>query len=338
MKAAVFKGAGKLLSLEEVPDPTPGPDELVLKVGRCGICGTDLHRTEGHPGETYPLGYVMGHEFAGDVVARGSAVKRIKIGDRVTALPFRGCGSCAACRAGDVFYCENGIRPMQGGFAEYVCVGARESIRLPAALSLADGALVEPLAVGHHAVELSGMEPGARVLVIGAGPIGLAAIYWARRHGAASILVLARSRRRESIAIAMGATRFMESGEAPTQETEAALGGAPDVVFEAVGLPGLIAQSINYARPRGTVVILGLCLAPDSFAPALAMRKEVRLLFSMAYGITSFRDSIDALEVGHVEPRAMITGTVSLDALPGAFESLRSPSHQCKLIVDPWED
>jgi len=336
MKAAVFKEAGTPLRIEEVPDPTPGPDEVVIKVGRCGICGTDLHRTEGHEGYTWPSGFVLGHEFAGEVVALGSKVEQIRLGDRVTALPYTGCGTCEPCLAGNPYFCSNGLRPMMGGFAEYTRVGWREAVKLPAALSLADGALVEPLAVGLRAVQLATLTPGARVLVIGAGPIGLATIFWAKRQGAGTIVATASSLRREGLALEMGATKLFAASEDPTEEIIRTLGGMPDVVFEAVGLPGMIAQAIAQVRPAGTVVVMGLCIGPDTIIPSLALRKGLRLLFSNAYNVSIFRQAVDTREAGHVEPRAMITDTVSLEGFPAAFEALRRRSTQCKVMLDPW--
>ncbi len=336
MRAAIFKGAGKPLAIEHVPDPMPGPDDLVIKVGRCGICGTDLHRTEGHEGQTFPIGAIMGHEFAGEVVSLGRDVQGFKLGDRVSAMPFSGCGTCNMCLAGDMLFCKAGARPMMGGYAEYMCIGAGETLRLPAMLSMEDGALVEPLAVGLQGVERAGLKKGDRVLVLGAGPIGLAAIFWAKQRGAKSILAVASTRRREKMARELGATDFLILGENPAAEIISSLGGEPDIVFEAVGLPGTIAQSIDLVRHRGTVMVLGLCLQPESFFPIRALRKEVQMIFSMAYSLPVFQSALDALAAGHLEPRAMITQTVNLTDFPAAFEALRGPSPQCKVMLDPW--
>ena len=194
MKAAAFKGAGVPLQIEHRPDPTPQPDEVVIQVARCGICGTDLAMTDG-AGPLFDLDSIPGHEFAGEIVAIGSAVSRLKIGDRVTAMPFVGCGVCEVCLAGRPNFCAQ-FRGMAGGFAEYVPANERVTIRLPSGLSTEDGALIEPLAVSLHGVALAQMTPGARVLIIGAGPIGLGAAYWARRHGAGRVAVTATSNRR----------------------------------------------------------------------------------------------------------------------------------------------
>ena len=237
MKAAVFKGPGKPLAIESLDDPVPGEGELVLRIGRCGICGTDLHMTDGHAA-SFPAESVLGHEFAGEVVAIGAGVERYKLGDTVAGLAVAGCGRCASCVAGDPMWCEKGLIPAMGGFGQYTRVNALAAIKLPATLSLEDGALVEPLAVGLHGVLLASFTPGARVLILGSGSIGLAAAFWARRCGATRVLVASRSARSEDHAMRMGASHFEQFGEEFPQRVSAALGGAPDVVLRMHRDPG----------------------------------------------------------------------------------------------------
>lgn len=337
MQAAVFKGVGLPLAIETRPDPVPEPDEVVLRVGRCGICGTDLAMTDGS-GQTYELNSVIGHEFAGEVVATGTKVTRLKVGDRITALPYAGCGQCATCLAGRPNFCVQ-FRGVAGGFGQYLATPERVAVKLPSTLTLADGALIEPLAVSLHGVALAQMTPGARVLVIGAGPIGLGAVHWARRLGAGPIAVTARTRRAESLAMQMGANVFVmpESAQDWVPAASAALGGLPDVVIEAVGKKDLIAQAVSCVRPSGTVLVLGFCSVPDSFIPAIAVWKEVTMRFSMTYSVAEFEHVARVLDSGDVESRAMVTDTVPLAALPASFESLRQRAHQCKVMVSPWE-
>jgi threonine dehydrogenase-like Zn-dependent dehydrogenase len=335
MKAAVFKGPGKPLVIESLDDPVPGEGELVLRVGRCGICGTDLHMTDGHAA-SFPAESVLGHEFAGEVVAIGAGVERYKLGDTVAGLAVAGCGRCASCIAGDPMWCEKGLIPAMGGFGQYTRVNALAAIKLPATVSLEDGALVEPLAVGLHGVTLAALGPGARVLVLGSGSIGLAAAFWARRFGATQVLVASRSARSQDHALRMGASCFEQFGEEFPRRVSAALGGAPDVVFECVGIPGMLGMSVEIVRPRGTVVLLGNCMLPDTLVPSLILFKQVRLQGSMVYSRREFEITAEALDAGAVEPRSMITDTVPLAALPAAFEALRRPTYQCKTLVEPW--
>ena len=335
MKAAVFKGPGKPLVIESLDDPVPGEGELVLRVGRCGICGTDLHMTDGHSA-SFPAGSVLGHEFAGEVVAIGAGVERYKLGDTVAGLAVAGCGRCANCIAGDPMWCEKGLIPAMGGFGQYTRVNALAAIKLPATLSLEDGALIEPLAVGLHGVTLAALGPGARVLILGSGSIGLAAAFWARRFGATDVLVASRSARSHDHAMSMGASCFEQFGEEFPQRVSTALGGAPDVVIECIGIPGMLSMAVEIVRPRGTVVLLGNCMLPDTLIPSLILFKQVRLQGSMVYSRREFEITAEALEAGAVEPRSMITDTVPLAALPAAFEALRRPTYQCKTLVEPW--
>jgi (R,R)-butanediol dehydrogenase/meso-butanediol dehydrogenase/diacetyl reductase len=336
MRAAVFKAVGQPLAIEQRPDPTPGEGEVVLKVGRCGICGTDLAMSDGS-GQTFELNSIIGHEFAGEIVAIGPGVESLKVGDKIAAMPFTGCGKCATCLAGRPNFCQH-FRGMPGAFAEYTTTAERVAVKLPSSLSIPDGALVEPLAVSLHGVALAGLRPGDKVLVIGAGPIGLGAVFWARELGAGAIAVTASSRQRESLAMQMGASSFVlpdKPDELP-QAAIAALGGMPDLVIEAVGKPDMIARAVNCVRPAGTVMVLGFCSRPDSFIPAIAVWKEVRLLFGMTYSLGEFEHVARVLDRGTVEPRAMVTDTIALDELPGTLESMRQRTHQCKVLVDPW--
>lgn len=338
MRAAVFQGAGQGLAVEERPVPVPDPRHVVVKVGSCGICGTDLHFTDGQGALQMPPGTVLGHEFAGEVVDVGPEVESLTVGDHITALAIASCGRCSVCRAGDPQWCcgEPKLFGAPGAYAQFASVAEPQAVKLPHDLSWSDGALVEPLAVGLHGAHLAHIPPGSNVLVIGAGPIALSAVYWARRMGAGRIVVQATSRRRERYALELGASDFIVSGENPAGEAVEALHGSPSLVFEAAGVPGTIEQAMQVVQPRGTVIVLGWCTVPDSFVPALYLMKQVRLQFSMTYTVGEFRHTIDTLDGGAVEPRVMASRTVSLDDLPEVFESLRGPSTECKVLIDPW--
>jgi (R,R)-butanediol dehydrogenase/meso-butanediol dehydrogenase/diacetyl reductase len=334
MKAAVFRKVGEPFSIEEVADPVPGAGEIVLKVGRCGICGSDLHITENKAYEREG-GIVLGHEFAGEVVALGRDTGAIALGDRVAAMPVTGCGRCSACLAGEPACCPQ-RRLEFGGFAEYVVARARETVALPEQLSMADGALIEPLAVALHGVKLAQLEPGARVLVAGAGPIGFGVAFWARRLGAGRIAVMARSRRSAELAQRIGADVFVAQSPDAAEAVRDALAGPPQVVFECGGAPGLIDDCLTHAAPRGTVVVLGIVSGPDRLTPRTGIQKELRLLFSAFFSLREFTTVAERLASGDVAPRAMITDTVGLIELPSAFEALRQRTAQCKVMLDPF--
>ncbi len=341
MKAAVFRGAGLPLQVESVDDPRPQPGELILKVERCGICGTDLHLTEGHKLSLSP-GTVPGHEFSGQIEALGKNTQGLKVGDRVAAMPMFGCGECDACRAGSPVFCARDVKMIglddrtSGGYAQYVRAQAQFCVKLPAGLSGQDGALVEPLAVALHGARLGEIKAGDRVLILGAGPIGLCAAFWAKRMGARDVTLVASSERRAGFAAKMGATRFLRTGDRLAKELRNDAGGLPDVVLECVGLPGLMNQGVKCVRPLGTVVVLGFCVVPDTLDPVIAIRKEAKILYSNCYSLADYESAVDVLDAGAVEPRQLITETVSLEELPQTFEGLRGPSPHCKVMVDPW--
>ncbi|HET8612085.1 MAG TPA: alcohol dehydrogenase catalytic domain-containing protein [Sphingomonas sp.] len=333
MRSAVFVGAGKPLVIEERAIPRPGPDQALIRVERCGVCGSDLHMTSGSPFDV-PHGTALGHEYAGEVVEIGPGEGRLKIGDRVTALPISGCGECPACLADTPLHCIS-MQSMQGGYGEYTLIDQRQAVRLPQSLSFDDGALIEPLASGLRGVRKLGGLEGKRVAVIGAGAIGTAAIFWARRFGAGRIAAIARGDRNRKLADTVGADAFLTLGDGLGERLEDALGGKADIVIEGAGAQGAIRQAIDVVRTGGAILSLGGCIVPDTILPVMAMIKEVDLRFSVAYGLRDFREAVGAFDAGHVSPRAMIGETIGLDALPGRFESMRHASHPAKVMVKP---
>ncbi|MEJ0027881.1 MAG: alcohol dehydrogenase catalytic domain-containing protein [Rhizomicrobium sp.] len=333
MKAAVFHALHQPLAVESVADPRPAADEVLIRVGRCGICGSDLHMTE-EPAFGIAAGTVLGHEFAGEILETGKEVEGLRKGDRVAVAPLRGCGHCASCLAGETAWC-NKFMLQGGGYAELAVAGAGQCRVLPSTTSLADGALVEPLAVALHGVALSGLTPGARVLVMGAGPIGLGVAFWARRLGAAKVAVCDLNDLQTDLAHTLGATSFVTVKDDAAARVKAALGAAPDIVFECVGRPGAIAQALDYLRPRGTIVMMGLCTALDSFVPFAAVSKEARILTSAFFTMGEYQAALDMLDGGQAPPHAMISDTVALADMPKAFEGLKKRTTQCKVMVEP---
>ena len=284
-----------------------------------------------------PAGPVIGHEYCGEVVAVGAGVDHLKVGQFVTAMPVNGCGHCFACVMGCPVACPQ-IQSMAGGFGEYARIAAAGAVILPPFLSKTDGALIEPLAVGLRGARLSEMRPGARVAVLGAGSVGLAVIYWARRLGAGRIVAVSRPARRAELAGKMGADGFEPLGDEEAIRISAVLGGMPEVVFECVGAPGMMQKVIELVEPDGTVVSLGFCPTPDPVLPLFATWKRVTMKFSFAYDLREFQRSADSLSAGHVEPRMMVSRTVGFDAFPDVFEALRAGGTETKVHLDPWAD
>lgn len=334
MRAAVFDKPGQPLDIREVPDPEPGEGEVVLRVERCGICGTDLHMTEAH-GATAPSGFIPGHESSAEVIAVGKGVERLKVGDHVVPHPMRGCGQCAACKSGSPYFCVLGPQFPCGGFAEFLVAQSANCILLPRTLSLADAAIVEPLAVGMLGIRINPFPVGAKVLVLGAGPVGIAAAFWARQAGAGRIAAVATSRTRESIARAVGVDGFFTEGDGLPGELTEFFGGMADVVIECAGVPGAIARAVELVRPQGSVTVLGICEHGDPWIPALAVYKEVKLQFAVGTNLSEFRHAVEVLDRGIVDPLAMITDVITMDQLPAMFEALKQRTTQCKVLVNP---
>jgi (R,R)-butanediol dehydrogenase/meso-butanediol dehydrogenase/diacetyl reductase len=332
MKALVMQGP-RALAVETVPDPVPGPGELVLRVAACGICGSDLHL---YRGGLLPAGAVMGHEFAGEVM---ESAHGFRAGELVCALPSLSCGECARCHAGLGAYCTRqraiGLGTAPGAFAEYVAVSARHAVRLPAGVDAELGALVEPLAVGLHAVAVARLRPGASVAVLGAGPIGLAILIWCRHFGARHAVVCEPSEERRRRAEAFGASAARAPG-GPFLEALARY--APDgaeVVFEAVGAPGLIQQALGTVGFRGRAVVAGVCASPDTILPLASVLKEASLHFVLAYARDDFQYTVDMLEQGRIRPLPLVSHRVGLAGAAAAFEALEHPTAHAKVLVRP---
>lgn len=335
MKAVVVT-APRTLAVENVPDPKPDANHVVLRVLACGICGSDLHA---HQMGILPRGAVMGHEFAGEVMESGHGWKA---GDRACALPAISCGRCDRCLTGLGVFCTHGMKGIglgqwPGAYAEYIAVSPHHMVRLPDGVDARRGALVEPLAVGLHAVNVARLRAGENVLVIGAGPIGLATLLWARHFGARTVIVSEKSPGRRAMAEQMGATAVVDPADGGAL-LSAASRLAPegiDVVFEAVGVPGLIQQAVNSVRFRGRVVVVGVCMQPDSIMPFAAITKEAALHFVLAYEKADFQFAVDMMDQGRLDATPMITDVIGLDGVAAAFEALAKPTTQSKVMVVP---
>jgi (R,R)-butanediol dehydrogenase/meso-butanediol dehydrogenase/diacetyl reductase len=328
MRAVVLRGPGEL-AVEDVADPTPGAGELVLRVTACGICGTDVHL---YQAGGLPAGSVPGHEFCGEVMETAHG---FTAGDPVCSLPALSCGSCRRCRNGLGAYCESqrtvGMGSAPGAFAEYVAVAAHETVRLPSGFGPEAGALVEPLAVALHAARVGKVRSGEHCVVLGAGPIGLGALLWARHFGAEQIIVSDPAPGRRALAERLGATATCTPADL-TAVTRERVPNGPDVVIEAVGAPELIQAAIETVGFRGRVIVAGVCLAPDTISPLAAITREATVQFVLAYEKDDFQYTIDALDRGRIDPFPMVTGRTDLAGVAGSFAALAHPSDECKIL------
>jgi (R,R)-butanediol dehydrogenase / meso-butanediol dehydrogenase / diacetyl reductase len=339
MRAAVFTSSSEPLAIREVEAPRPGAGEVLIQVARAGICGSDLHVKE--YGTRVDDGVVFGHEFSGIVSEVGEGVGDWKAGDRVVSLPIHPCGQCEACRQDKIGLCEKIVftgftLDHPGAFAERIVVPAHSLHRMPDGVGFDAAALVEPLSVSRRAVSKTPITPESVVLVIGTGPIGAGVVQFAKIAGARKVIVSEMSAERRKLALAMGADAAIDPGTGPLVDQIMELAGKqPDVIFECVGVPGVIQQAIEIAAYEATIMVVGVCFQEDHFQPSQAMKRELTIGFSNCYTHEDFAGVLDALATGRLDPSAMHTGTVDLDGLPAAFENLIATKSGCKTLVDP---
>ena len=310
----------------DLPDPTPEPGQLVIRVAACGICGSDI---KAQP--FAPAGMVLGHELGGEVVAVGPRADGWREGDNVAVLPVISCGSCQYCRAGLVSHCPEaryiGMGPA-GGFAEYAAVPARHCFALPVEVPAAYSALVEPFAVGLHGVHSAGIGPGDDVLIVGAGGVGLTTLVWALHKGAARVTVADPDPQRRNSAGSMGATDVI----AAVSQSDL---GAYDVVVECVGRPELVQACQPALRPRGRLVVSGACAEPTTIEPITALLKELTVRYSVAYTTDEFREVVAAFSDGRIDPTPTVGPAFRLDQVAEAFTAVREARVQGRVSVTP---
>ena len=340
MKAALFKKVDLPLSVETVEKPTPGKGELLLKVAACGICASDIHAAR--TADYLPANTIMGHEFIGEVVGMGEDVEDWATGQLVTALPDLSCGKCAMCKKGRYRECSDflplGFVPeAAGAYAEYVRVTAENSLPLGDKISMTDAAMIEPLAVGYDAVRRGRIKPTDRVLVIGAGPIGLTVVQWCRFVGAEHVVASDLVDSRLQVARQVGATAVINGGE--EQDVIAAYrretGTEPNVIIEVVGAPGMIKRCIDMASYGTRIVVVGVCMQPDTIVPVDAILKAIELSFCYGYSREDWAFIISMIEQGRIDPSPIVTSTVGFDEFSETFETLKKPGEQLKVLLVP---
>jgi 2-desacetyl-2-hydroxyethyl bacteriochlorophyllide A dehydrogenase len=321
MRAAILDAPGAL-HVGSAPDPAPGPRDVVVRVAACGVCGSDLHLADGEiPGTPYPL--IPGHEFAGEVVAVGSEVGGVAVGARVTVDPSLFCGQCAFCQRQRGNLCANWGAigaTVDGAFAEYVRAPAANVYELPDAMSYAEAALVEPLACAVQGMRRLDPEPGDKVLIVGAGTIGLVLLQLVLRCGAASVAAVDIRPERLRIAERLGAARVAAL-------VDEALDGEPlgfDCVIDATGVPAAVEAGLGAVRRGGKLLIFGVAPgdARIELSPFRVYRDEITVLGSMAV-LFGFRPALDLLAGGVLDTSAFLTHRFALDQFPIALDALR---------------
>ncbi|HET7405939.1 MAG TPA: zinc-binding dehydrogenase [Mycobacteriales bacterium] len=354
MRASAFR-SGRL-QVTEMPDPVPGSGQVLVRTIACGICGSDLHarehfaefasfsgRVSGRDMLQADRPLVFGHEFSAEVLDYGPDTERvIPVGTTVCSMPM----VLGAEGPEAIGYSHR----YPGGFAEHMVLQEMLLRPVPAGLDPLHAALTEPLAVGEHAVVRADVQPGSVCVVVGCGPVGLAVILALKSRGLGPVIAADFSPLRRRLAEQMGADVVLDPGQdspfdrwsqfgvpATGMERSMAtmLGATPPdaVVFEAVGVPGVLESIVEGAAAQARVVVVGVCMEPDTFQPAIAITKELDVRFVLGYSDEEFTRTLQRLGEGKVDADALITTTVGLDDVESAFDALKHPDEQAKVLV-----
>ncbi|MEO1440485.1 MAG: zinc-dependent alcohol dehydrogenase family protein, partial [Chloroflexota bacterium] len=326
MKAIVFP-APRQLSVETLADPTPAADEVVVKVARSGICGTDIHIYQNEYMSDFPL--TPGHEFSGEVVAMGSGVNmNIKIGDRVAVDPNLYCMHCDFCRNGMANHCLNwqGIGVTRaGGFAEYVTVPARACYHLPESMTDKQAAFIEPLSCVVYALQRFPVSPADNVLIIGAGPMGMLLVQSLRHGNAANITVVEKQPARLELTMTMGATHTVLADEHQSERLKEIAPYGFDVVIDATGIPKVIERAFQYLKPRGKFLQFGVAPMGTKIeiSPYEIFKNDWTIVGSFALCYT-FIPAIEWLANSVVDIEPLVSHTIPLSKFGEAFGQFRA--------------
>lgn len=318
MQAAVFHGP-RDIRLTDVVDPVPQTGEVLIKVQRAGICGSDLNRFHygSHP---WPPGFIMGHEFCGEIAVLGPGVTAWHVGQQVVVEPTLYCGACFYCQQGYHNRCVDFVRRgitgsgTNGGFAEYVCVPAYQPHVRPPELPVDVGALVEPTAVSVHGWRLAALEQPDSVVVVGLGNIGLLAVLVAKVRGAGQIIAIGKYAPRQELARTYGASLVLEPNDPRLQEriVEHTDGLGAALVLEAAGTPSSLRTAVEAARKGGKIVVLGVFHEEVALDYRMILLSEKQILGSLIYQRQDFADAIAILAAGRIDTRQHITAELPL--------------------------
>lgn len=337
------------LRVDEIETPTAGSGQVLTKVLSCGICGSDLHllkhgeearklskelEDDLPPDPLRPIVFdpandmVMGHEFCCEVVELVPDVTNLAVGDVVVSMP--------------VAFDATGLHALgfsnnyPGGYTEFMVVNEMLAMKIPDGLPHRMAALTEPLAVGIHAVAKSRIESGDAALIIGLGPVGLACIASLKMQGIGPIIGADFSPTRRALAEHLGCDEVVDpTVESPIDAWRRVDGKKPLVIFEAVGVPGMIEHVMRLAPKDARLLIVGACMQEDRIHPMLGIGKELSLQFVFGYDPLEFGSALDAIATEKVDLAPLLTGTVSIDGVPQAFTDLGDPDAHAKILVEP---
>jgi threonine dehydrogenase-like Zn-dependent dehydrogenase len=346
MRSAVLRD-GAIVVRDDVPEPEPGFGQVLVQVKACGICGSDLHFAK-HGSSMLGLGeemrgmpemglmrpdlgrdIFMGHEFSAEVLEVGPDTQGPKPGTIVTSIP--------------VMLTMTGMRDLAygndfpGGYSERMLLSVPMLNEVPNGLDPRHAALTEPMAVGLHAVNRSAIKQGEGALVLGCGPVGIAVIAALKLRGIEPIVAADFSTTRRSLASTMGATEVVDPAVEPSFDAWSRVAGSNRtlVVFEAIGVPGIIEDVFRAAPPQTRMVVVGVCMGRDTITPFFGIAKELNIQFVLGYDPMEFAGTLHSIAEGDIDVAPIITGEVGLAGVPDAFEELGNPERHCKILVVP---
>jgi threonine dehydrogenase-like Zn-dependent dehydrogenase len=339
MRAAVMRN--KMMVVADVPEPVPGPGQVLVETIACGICGSDLHTllyadklSESAKASGAPFVFdidrdiVMGHEFSARVLTPGAGVTNVKPGDVVVSMPVM--------LSADGFAGIGYSNQYPGGYAERMLLTAGLCLPVPAGLDPRHAALTEPMAVGLHAVAKSGIAQGDAALVLGCGPVGLAVIAALKLSGIEPIVASDFSPARRGLASRLGAHHVVDPREEPAIDAWQRVDGARSlVIFEAVGVPGMLDRAMRDAPRAARILVVGVCMETDSIWPIVGINKELAIQFALGYTPEEFTRTLGHIASGEFDVAPLITGEVGIAGVPDAFRALANPDAHAKILVEP---
>lgn len=337
------------LVVDDVAEPRPGPGQVLARTLACGICGSDLHALA-HGDQLVSMAeealvatpddpfapaimdidqdVVMGHEFSAEILEAGPDTGNAAVGDVVVSMP--------------VVLDASGLHPVgysnrfPGGYGELMVLSDPLVLTVPNGLDPRLAALTEPMAIGLHAVHKGRVEPGDSAVVLGCGPVGLAVVAALRGVGVETIVAADFSPTRRRLATTMGAADVVDPREEPAVDAWRRLGGrGPLVIFEAVGVPGLLDDAMRMAPRDSRIVVVGVCMEPDVIRPMRGITRELTISFALGYDPIEFADTLRHIAEGELDVAPLVTGSVGIGGVPDAFTALADPDAHAKILVEP---
>lgn len=339
MKSVVINDVKKFI-IKDIPEPVSDGEKVIIDVKKAGICGSDIHSYE----KGDQIGLVLGHEFSGIVRDPGNR-SDLKVGDRVTALPISPCGECDACKTGNIQYCnvtwDNAVGlsvDNPGAYTKTIAVRSDMVLKVPETTTDDEITMVEPAAVGLHAIHLADIKVGDKVLVVGGGIIGLVSALFAKMEGASLVVVSETNPNRGEKSVALGVADAWLDAKSETfiQDAMAKSNGGFDKVIECCGNAPAVTSAIMAVKNGGKIILVGVATGPISIPTVVAVLHEVTMQGAIAYTKEEFQTCIDLIANKKLDVMPFVDRVISLDEVQSAFDELfAGETDAVKILIDP---